>query len=554
FQGGYGAAPKFPREPQLQLLLDQAVRARNAASEAAALLTLRSMAQGGIHDQVGGGFHRYAIDNDWLVPHFEKMLYNQAQLARLYAAAWRLTGEPGLARVARRALAFVLRDLTSPEGVFYSATDAESEGEEGRFYLWTPGEIRAVLPGEAADLAIRLFGVTEAGNFEGRNILHLPSPPEALAKASGGLALPDLLQRMDSITAALETARSIRPRPHRDEKVLTGWNGLMVTALAEAGDTLEEPRYLAAAERAAQLLWSRARDADGTLQRVYLDGRASVPALQEDYAFLGEGMIALYDVTGEARWLERARALADAMWTRFADPSGGGLYMAEPDHTPQMARPKDLADGPMPSGHSAALSLLAGLTRRTEEPVYAERARGLVAAVSGQVARDPEAFPSLLVALDRLRLGETGPRQYAAQGAVRVHARARPAQDGTRSLPAPGRLSIEIDMRPGWHINAHRPLQDELIGTTLTGGGGRGWRLGDVRYPHPQVLSLGFSREPLALYQGEVRIEASYEAEQGAGVAGPSPPIPLKLRLQACSERFCRAPEELSLEVPTAAP
>jgi DsbC/DsbD-like thiol-disulfide interchange protein len=178
----------------------------------------------------------------------------------------------------------------------------------------------------------------------------------------------------------------------------------------------------------------------------------------------------------------------------------------------------------------------------------------VVAAVSGQVARDPEAFPSLLVALDRLRLGETGPRQYAAQGAVRVHARARPAQDGTRSLPAPGRLSIEIDMRPGWHINAHRPLQDELIGTTLTGGGGRGWRLGDVRYPHPQVLSLGFSREPLALYQGEVRIEASYEAEQGAGVAGASPPIPLKLRLQACSERFCRAPEELSLEVPTAAP
>jgi hypothetical protein len=395
--------------------------------------------------------------------------------------------------------------------------------------------------------------VTEAGNFEGRNILHLPRSPEDLARAEG-LALADLLQRLDSITARLESARSVRPKPHRDEKVLTGWNGLMITALAEAGDTLEEPRYLAAAERAAELLWTRARDADGSLQRVYLDGRASVPALQEDYAFLGEGMIALYDVTGEARWLERARGLADAMWTRFADPDGGGLYMAEPDDTPQMARPKDLADGPMPSGHSAALSLLAGLTRRTEEPVYAERARTLVAAVSGQVARAPEDFPSLLVALDRLRLGEKGPRQYAAQGAVRIHARARPVDDGKDPFPAPGRLSIEIDMLPGWHINAHRPIQDELIGTTLTGVGGRGWRLEDIRYPQAQVLSLGFSREPLALYQGKVRIEGSYEAEQGAGVAGPSPSIPLKLRLQACSERFCRAPEDLALEVPTAAP
>jgi len=552
-QGGYGAAPKFPREPQLQLLLDQALRSGDAASETAALLTLRSMAQGGIHDQVGGGFHRYAIDNDWLVPHFEKMLYNQAQLARAYAAAWRLTGDPGFARVARRALDFVLRDLSSPEGAFYSATDAESEGEEGRFFLWTTAEIRAALPGDAAELAIRLFGVTEAGNFEGRNILHFPRSPEELARAEG-LALGELFQRLDSITARLESARSVRPKPHRDEKVLTGWNGLMITALAEVGDTLGEPRYLAAAERAAELLWTRARDADGTLQRVYLEGRASVPALQEDYAFLGEGMIALYDVTGDARWLERAQGLADAMWTRFADPKGGGLYMAEPDDTPQMARPKDLADGPMPSGHSAALSLFSGLARRTEEPVYAERARTLVAAISGQVARAPEDFPSLLVALDRLRLGETGPRQYAAQGAVRVHARTRPAEAEKASLPARGRLIVEIDMRPGWHINAHRPLEDDLIGTILTGVEGRGWRLGDAIYPQPEVLRLGFTREPLALYQGKVRIGASYDPDPRAAVAEPTPSIPLKLRLQACSDRFCLAPETLALEVPTAAP
>jgi len=552
-QGGYGAAPKFPREPQLDLLLDQALRVRNQAAEAAALITLRAMAQGGIHDEVGGGFHRYATDNDWLVPHFEKMLYNQAQLARLYVAAWRLTGDPVLARVARRTLDFVLRDLTSPEGVFYSATDAESEGEEGRFFLWTPKEIRAALPADSAELATRLFAVADAGNFEGRNILHLPRSPESLAQAEG-LALPELLQRMDSIANALETVRSVRSGPHRDEKVLTGWNGLMITALAEVGDPLQEPRYLEAAQRAAELLWSKARDAGGALHRVYLDGRASVPALQEDYAFLGEGMVALYDVTGETRWLARARELADAMWTRFADPVGGGLFMAEPGDTSQMTRPKDVTDGAMPSGTSAALSLLAGLTRRTDEPVYADRAKDLVAAVSGQVLRTPEAFPSLLVALNRLRLGDTGPRQYAAQGAVRVRARAVPGHAENGSLPAGGHLNIEIEMAPGWHINAHRPLQDYLVPTALAGAEGRGWALGDPSYPTPKVLRLSFAQEPLALYQGRARIEAPYERSQGSAGSGPSPSIPLRVRLQACSDRLCRPPETLALEVPTASP
>jgi uncharacterized protein len=552
-QGGYGAAPKFPREPQLQLLLDQALRRGNRAAESAALLTLRAMAQGGIHDQVGGGFHRYAIDNDWLVPHFEKMLYNQAQLARVYAAAWRLTGDPGLARVARRTLDFVLRDLTSPEGGFYSAIDAESEGEEGRFYLWTPAELRSALPTEDAELAVRLYGASEAGNFEGRNILHLSGSPEALARAEG-LTPPGLWRRMDGITAALDPVRAQRPRPHRDEKVLTAWNGLMIAALAEVGDTLGEPAYGAAAERAAELLWSKARGPAGDLHRVYLDGRASLPALQEDYAFLGDGLLALYDATGEERWLVRAGELADTMWSRFADPEGGGLFMAEPATPPQMARPKDLADGAMASGTSAALGLLGGLARRTAEPRYGERASSLVASVSGQVALAPEAYPSLLVALDRLRLGESGPRDYAAQGAIRIRGRAieRPASDPP--VPSPRRLILEIEMAPAWHINAHRPLQDYLIATDLKGAEGRGWRLGAPSYPEPEVLRLGFQRDPLALYRGKLLIETTFEPEDAGEDAGGSPPIALNLRLQACNDRLCLPPENLGLEVPSAVP
>ncbi|MGB5735592.1 MAG: thioredoxin domain-containing protein, partial [Thiohalocapsa sp.] len=404
-QGGFGHAPKFPQPPLLALLLDQTLRRDDPAALTAAIFTLQSMQRGGIHDQVGGGFHRYAIDNAWLVPHFEKMLYDQAQLAQVYLAGWRLTGDPELARVTRRTLDFVLRDLTSPEGAFYSATDADSDGEEGRFFLWTPAELKAVLTPEDAELAIALYGVTEAGNFEGRTILHLPTSPAEVA-AANGMSEPELWQRVDSINQRLYRHREGRAHPHRDEKVLTGWNGMTIAVLAEAGDAFGEPRYLAAAERAAELLWTALRSAPGQIHRVYLDGRATQPGLLEDYAFLGQAMVALYDATGEQRWLERAREMADALWERFADPTTGDLFMGEAaTDTPLMARPKDFSDGVVPSSSSAALQLLVDLARRTDDLVYERHANTLLASLSGRVAQAPSAFPSLLAALQRLRHG-----------------------------------------------------------------------------------------------------------------------------------------------------
>ncbi|CRI67208.1 hypothetical protein THIOKS1460005 [Thiocapsa sp. KS1] len=533
-------------------MLDHALRRDDHAALTAAVFTLQSMARGGIQDQVGGGFHRYAIDNDWLVPHFEKMLYDQAQLARLYLAGWRLTGNPELARVARRTLDFVLRDLTSPAGGFYSATDAESEGEEGLFFLWTPDELRSVLSPADADLVIALYGVTESGNFEERNILHLPSAPESFA-AARGLSPAELWQRLDAINQRLYRHREGRPHPHRDEKILTAWNGMMITALAEAADALGEPLYLSAAERAAELLWSEQRPAPGRINRVYLDGRTAQPGLLEDYAFLGQAMVALYDATGEQRWLTRAREMADALWGHFADRGEGGLFMGEAaEDTPLITRPKDLTDGVTPSATSAALQLLAELTRRTDELEYERHASALLANTSGRVAQVPSAFPALLTALNLMRHGDTGHLQYAARGAVRADAR---ISAGTgKGDDDSASLVIDLTLRPGWHINAHRPLQNELIGTTLRMSGESGdWRMAATAYPTPEILRLGFQSEPLAVYQGPVRIDAMLEPnpQQRADPAvGPRAWLTFELRLQACSDAICLAPETLVLQIP----
>ena len=292
------------------------------------------------------------------------------------------------------------------------------------------------------------------------------------------------------------------------------------------------------------------RTAPGELRRLHLEGRAAQPGLLEDYALFGEGLIALYDATADSTRLAQARELADALWTRFADPAGGGLFMGEAaTDTPLMASPKDLSDGAMPSATSAALHLLAALARRTDAMIYEERSKALVASASGQVQRAPSAFPALLVGLSRLRQGDTGPGQYAARGALRVEARVQPQGAGAAN-PTPT-LALDLDLAPGWHLNAHRPLQDYLIPTTVRlAGEVPGWHLGEVRYPNPEVLKLGFQREPLAVYQGRVHIAAALERTPSATTQAQAW-IPIELRLQACNDALCLPPETLRLQVPT---
>jgi uncharacterized protein YyaL (SSP411 family) len=350
------------------------------------LQTLRSMASGGIFDQVGGGFARYTVDGQWTVPHFEKMLYDNALLARAYLHGWQVSGDPVLRRTAEETLDWALREMTGPEGAFYSALDADSEGVEGKFYVWSLDELRAVL-GEDADVAIAWFGASARGNFEGANILEARGPePE-----------PEVRER---IRAALLAVRDERVWPGLDDKRLTAWNALMISALAEAGAVLERADYVAAARRAAAFVLDDMRDGDGRLLRSYNAGEAKLNAYLEDHAFLLEALLTLYEATFEPRWFGAARELADTMIERFGDPEDGGFFQTSSDHEQLVARRKEIDDAPIPSGQSSAAFGLLRLAALTGEARYEEQATSVLRLFAGMLSRSALGFGHLLQALD----------------------------------------------------------------------------------------------------------------------------------------------------------
>jgi len=540
-RGGFGSAPKFPNEPHYLFLIDHALRSNDDDIGDLIRFDLHAMARGGIYDQVGGGFHRYSTDADWLVPHFEKMLYNQAQLSRVYAQASRFTGDVGLARIARQTLNYVLRDMTSPGGGFYSATDADSPAGEGLFFIWTEQQLRAALSQADAELAIDLYGITEGGNFENANILNLPQPLAEYAMQRD-MDLSALLAQVDSISTALYADRAKRVHPDRDEKIVTAWNGMMIVALAEAAAILQESRYQSAALRAANFLWMNSHRDNDELWRVHLDGRSSVLAVQEDYAWLADGFIHLYDTTQDRRWLERAKMLVATMDRLFWDEEAGGYFMnTNTDSIATMARPKDSSDGAIPSGNAVALHVLAKLAQRTGDESYRSTANALLASFADSINRSPAAFSYLLRAMQLLANGAAGPQQYAARGAVKVSARMQANM-----------LVVDLAIRPGWHIQAHEPLQKELIPTVLAlDHTDPAWRPDAVSYPTPILKTLGFLKEQLALYEGQVRITIDLQQTDPA-VVGPL--IPVALRLQACDDKVCLPPERHVLQVPVAMP
>jgi uncharacterized protein YyaL (SSP411 family) len=547
--GGFSPAPKFPNEANYLFLIDFALR--NADQKLIDLIRfdLQTMARGGIYDQIGGGFHRYSTDNNWLVPHFEKMLYNQAQLARVYLDAAVLTGDAEFKRVAQQILDYVLRDMTAPDGGFYSATDADSEGGEGLFFLWTPAQVKAVLSKKDAELAIRLFNMSESGNFEGSNILHLSAATDVM-KADEGLSTDAFLQNVDQIRQQLYTAREQRQHPGRDEKIITAWNAMMIMALAQAGQLPAGERYAKAALKAGRFLWQNHRDSEGRLYRASLEGRASVPGVQEDYAWLADACISLYDLNQDTRWLDRARNLTETMHLDFWDETGGGYYMnasslTETNATPVMGRPKDVYDGALPSGNAVALHALARLAHRpgSRDEFFATetRASTLLSVFARAANESPSAFSYLLRAAQVFTSGETGALQYAAHGGVRIRAQVDTLVDS-------GALVVELKIRPGWHINAHKPLSDNLIPTTLEAGADTAaWHLMEVSYPRPITKELGFQSEALALYEGNTRLTGRLKRAENEPV---SPLMRIKLRLQACDDKVCLPPENVALQVP----
>jgi uncharacterized protein len=385
--GGFGGAPKFPPASTLEFLLDRGITEP-------VKLTLDKMMHGGIYDQLGGGFARYSVDANWLVPHFEKMLYDNALLARLYLHGWQVMGEERWMRVCAETLDWALREMCGPEGGFYSALDADSEGEEGRFYVWDEVEMREALAdaGVAADATERVlgyWGVSDAGNFEGKNILHVPLG--ASAKQPAELA--------DARTA-LYARRDRRVRPGLDDKRILSWNALMITALADAGAALGRQDYIDAAAGSARFVWECMRDSEGRLQRTWKGGEARLNAYLEDHAYLVEALLRLYEATLEVRWFDAARETADTMIARFADDERGGFFTTSTDHEELIARRKDVGDHPIPSGNSSAAYGLLRLGALTGESGYEDRAVPTMRVFAPAAAQHPDAFGHLLQAVD----------------------------------------------------------------------------------------------------------------------------------------------------------
>ncbi len=403
--GGFGHAPKFPPSGAIAILFRQYLHTGDSALLEMATTTLDRMAYGGMYDQLGGGFHRYSTDDRWLVPHFEKMLYDNALLSKTYLEAWQLTHKELYRRVAEEILDYVLNDMTDRRGGFQSSEDADSEGEEGKFYVWLPDEIKAVLGEEDGAVFCEYYGVTKNGNFEGHNILNIQQDPERFAREKK-ISLEELTERLKQFRRALQKKREERVRPGKDDKVLAAWNGMMISAFARGYQILGEERFLKAAREAADfVLTTMVRD--GILLRTYRslggnrgEGISKLPAYLDDYAEMANGLTDLYEATFDYKWLEAANGLARRMVTEFYDEGKGGFFYTTAAHKNLLVRTKPYYDGAVPSGNATATLVLLRLWKLLDKTVYHEKAREILSSMRDSMMERPWAYFNLLCAAD----------------------------------------------------------------------------------------------------------------------------------------------------------
>ena len=445
--GGLGQAPKFPNAGVFELFLRHYQSSKERRFLEMLTHTLISMAQGGIYDHLGGGFHRYSVDAKWLVPHFEKMLYDNAQLLRSYADVFRLTQEPLFKRVAEETTEYLLREMLHPEGGFYSTQDADSEGEEGKFFVWTPDEIKQLLGEEVGEIFCRVYDVSDVGNFERRNILHPILTLEQSAKFFR--REPREIERIVAeARQRLFQEREKRVKPFRDEKILVSWNGLMLSGLAEAMDVSPNPLYLKAAEKTVNFIFTRMRR-DGLLLHTYKDGQAKFPGYLDDYAFLGVGLLDLYEATLDRSLLERAGQIAEAMIREFWDEIDGGFFYTGKSHEQLISRTKPAFDSSVPSGNSLATQLLLRLYHYTGKEDYLKRAEKVLRLYYDAMEKQPFGFAHMLSALDFYlekpkEIVLVGKREEAATRELlnKIHSLYLPNK--TLQLAEPGRPLSEI--------------------------------------------------------------------------------------------------------------
>jgi len=558
-RGGFGGAPKFPPHASLALLLALAEK-DDPRARAMALGTLDAMARGGIRDHLGGGFHRYSTDADWKLPHFEKMLYDNALLGASYANAYALTHGTAYKDVADGIFGWVAREMTDPQGGFYSALDADAGGVEGGTYVWTRREILDALGPQDGALFARVYHVEDGGNYDdqatgqptGKNVLFLTKPLDQIAQDEG--QDPAAFEaRLAALRTRLLAVREKRMQPRRDDKVIAGWNGLMIGSLARAGKALGEPADTRMAQRAAAFVTHTMMGPGGALRRDWRAGRLGPPAFQDDYAYLADGLLDLADATGDARWTADARRLADAMLAQFWDPKNGGFF-EDGGREGLLVRLKDPYDNALPSGNAVAVRVLARLGRRTGDAKYATKARATIAAFQGTLQRSPAAVQTLALAagdaLGKPSATATSPASVAAApspGTEKVRVRVTSGSLRVRAGKQ-ARVTLTLTMTPGWHINSATPSEPSLIPTRVTlGRGSVGAALdGAVLYPQVSEVMLGGSR--LSVYEGAVHftvpLVVGASARPGLGA------IFLRVAYQPCSDRVCLPPETQEVRLP----
>ncbi len=542
--------PKFPEPTNLLYLMDQARRdpAATPDARAMALKTLGAMARGGIRDHLAGGFHRYSTVRDWSVPHFEKMLYDNAQLAEAYVLAFEATGDARWRGEAEATFGFVARTLTGADGLFFSSLDAESEGEEGKSYAWTRDEVREALgPGPDFDAFARTYGLDGKPNFEGGRFVLLEP------KGAGDWP-PGLEVQLAQARARLLAARDRRPQPRLDDKVLTSWNALMIAAYAEGARVLKDDRYRLAADRAADALLAAMVGPDGRLLRTARGGRAKLAGYLEDYASLVQGLVRLHAATGDPKRLAQAETLADRMIRDFGDPDGGGFFYTSGDHEALLVRAKDPTDNAVPGANSLAIRGLVGLGRATGKARYLDEAGQALRAFGPSLASRPANSPLMLLALgEYLDARPEGPPDDAPAAAPlpgapgAVTAMAEPAAPASVAPGGEFRVDVVLTIKAGHHIYANPAGSDDVIPTTLSLAPGSKATLAGVDYPtgEAKVLAANGPGKVLVLER-----EARFPARVKLAADAPPGPIDviLKVRTQACNDRACLAPQ--TLEVP----
>ena len=561
--GGFGVAPKFPKGYNFPFLLAVHERTGEPRPLDMTVTSLTRMAAGGIYDHVGGGFHRYSTDGEWKVPHFEKMLYNQAQLTIAYLRAYEATGNRVFADIARDILGYVDELMTGPDGQFYSALDAETNATEGAYYAWERDRIDDMLDADDMTLFDKVFDIAPIPAPPGHRhpdggTLHMRKP---IAETAADLNMPyaELRDRLDGMLSELRSVRDERELPHLDDKVIAGWNGMMIDAYAHAGRTLDESAYTDAARRAAAFVLEHLRDGDGNLLRIRRAGVSEQPAFHEDYAFMVEGLASLYRTTGEREWLDAAVDLADRARTLFWDPDAGGYYFAV--ETPSLiARSKSSRDGAIPSGNSAMAHALLDLAVLTGDERWRRRAEETITAFSGIVGNAPSGHLYMVHAIERLltqRSGDTGasgrvdlPSLADADHAsepLDSDAHVELSADLDRAEVRPGEsftVRMTLDIAPGWHVNANPASAKNLIATTVDVRSELPIEVERIDYPDAESIQTGYAGSAIDVYDGEAEIRAVCRLNDTVDGGTDTGTIRALVVFQACDDRSCLAPSE----------